>query len=382
MSTFNERLARAFMQQGHQVITYTFSLQYPGFLFPGKTQLSEEPAPADLDIRVRLNSINPFNWLGVGRELRKMKPDLLIIRYWLPFMAPCLGTIAGCVRRNGHTRIMAIADNVIPHEKRPGDRILTRYFVRRMHGFVCMTDSVKRDLQAFGIPSGKIALSPHPLYDNFGPPKPRTQARREIFAGEGREIAAGKSSGTGKPELSADTPLVLFFGFIRPYKGLDLLLEAMADQRVRKLGIRLLVAGEFYTPPDPYYRLAESLDLQDRVIWQTDFIPEHRVASVFCAADLVAQPYKTATQSGVTQVAYHFEIPMLVTGVGGLPEMVPHMKVGYVVEPDPFPIAGAMVDFFENGRGPAMREELKQEKKRFSWERFTGTLIDQSGITH
>jgi D-inositol-3-phosphate glycosyltransferase len=363
MATFNERLARAFMEQGHQVIIYTFSLQYPAFLFPGKTQYSDEPVPADLDIRVRVNSINPFNWFGVGRELKRLKPDLLVVRYWLPFMAPSLGSIAKQVKKNDHTRVIAITDNVIPHEKRPGDRLLTRFFIRRMHGFVTMSEAVGKDLQGFGIASDIISFCPHPLYDNFGDPLPMQQARKEL----------GLS-------LPPDARLLLFFGFIRPYKGLDLLLKALADPRLAALQVKLLVAGEFYDAPGNYYQLAKELGLDDRVIWHTDFIPDHRVGRYFCAADLVAQPYKSATQSGVTQVAYHFEVPMLVTRVGGLPEMVPHLKVGYVVKPDPPSIADALVDFLENRRGPQMREELKKEKKRFSWERFTQTLIRQSGI--
>ncbi len=366
MSTFNERLARAFQDQGHQVVIYTFSLQYPGFLFPGKTQYSEEPPPPDLDIRVRLNSINPLNWFRVGWELRRMQPDLLVIRYWLPFMAPCLGTVASRVRKNGHTRVVAITDNIVPHEKRPGDRMLTSFFIRRMHGFVTMSEAVGKDLQAFGIPESKIGFCPHPLYDNFGPRKPKAVAREEL----GPDIR----------DLAPDALLVLFFGFIRPYKGLDLLLEAMADPRLKKLPVKLLVAGEFYSQPEPYYKLADSLGVDDRIIWHTDFIADHLVGSYFCAADLVAQPYKTATQSGVTQVAYHFEVPMLVTAVGGLPEMVAHMKAGYVVDPGPTPIADAIVDYFSNNRGPTMREQLKHEKKRFSWERFTTALMEKGSI--
>lgn len=364
MATFNERLARAFMEQGHQVTIYTFSLQYPGFLFPGKTQYSEEDPPAGLDIRVRVNSINPLNWFFVGRELRRLKPDLLVVRYWLPFMAPCLGTIARQAGKNGHTRVIAITDNVIPHEKRPGDRRLTRFFIRRMHGFVTMSEAVGTDLQGFGVEADKVSFCPHPLYDNFGDAMPVEQARRDLDL----------------PLHDPTAKLLLFFGFIRPYKGLDLLLRAMADPRLVALRVRLLVAGEFYDAPANYYKLAEELGLGQQVLWHTDFIPDHKVAQYFCAADLVAQPYKSATQSGVTQVAYHFGVPMLVTRVGGLPEMVPHMKVGYVVEPEPGAIADALVDFYENGRGPAMREELKNEKKRFSWERFIHTLVRQAGI--
>lgn len=361
MSTFNERLARAFMDQGHQVSIYTFSLQYPGFLFPGKTQYSEDPPPEGLDIKVRINSINPLNWIGVGEELRKLRPDLLVIRYWIPLMAPALGTIAARVKKNGHTRVVAIADNVIPHERRPGDKILTRYFIRRMHGFITMSESVAGDLRALSVPEERVSFCHHPLYDNFGDALPMAEARKCL-------------------DLDPKTKLVLFFGFIRPYKGLDLLIKAFADPRLRGLPVKLLVAGEFYSAPGPYYTLEKECQLEGKIIWHTHFIPEHLVRLYFCAADLVAQPYKSATQSGVTQVAYHFEVPMLVTRVGGLPEIVPHMKAGYVVDPDPSAIADALSDYFENDRDKMMRKELKREKDRFSWERFTQTIIRQSGL--
>ncbi len=357
LATFNERLARAFIVLGHRVSIYTFSLQYPGLLFPGKTQYSDGPPPEGLDIKVKVNSINPLNWLRVGRELRDTKPDLLVIRYWLPFMAPSLGRIASIVKKNRHTRVVAITDNIVPHEKRPGDKCLTRYFLNKVHGFVCMSDSVVQDLLAFKVDKRRIRLCPHPLYDNFGEAVDREEARRFL-----------NISGAGK--------LVLFFGFIRDYKGLDLLLKAFAFDGIKKLPVRLVVAGEFYTKPAPYHRLAQSLGIDERIIWRTDFIPDDQVRYYFSASDLVVQPYKRATQSGVTQVAYHFEKPMLVTNVGGLPEMVSHGKAGYVVPPRPEAIAAAMADFFVNEREKTMAGTLKKEKKRFSWDRLVNSLLD------
>ncbi|MFP4468629.1 MAG: glycosyltransferase [Bacteroidales bacterium] len=359
LATFNERLAREFMAQGHEVIIYTFSLQYPGVLFPGKTQYSDESPPEDLDIRVKVNSINPLNWIRVGRELKKLKPDLLVIRYWLPFMAPCLGNIAGIVRKNNHTRVVAITDNILPHEKRPGDTLLTRYFLKKIHGFVPMTDAVARDLMKFGVDESRVALCPHPLYDNFGKAVSVELARKELG-------------------IDHKQNLVLFFGFIREYKGLDLLLEAFARKEVRELPVKLLVAGEFYTRPEPYHELAESLRIDDQVIWHTHFIPNNQVKNYFCAADLVAQPYKSATQSGVTQIAYHFEKPMLVTNVGGLPEMVSDGKAGYVVEPDSEAIAHSIAQFVNKNEAKALSQTLKEEKQRFSWERLVKALFEVS----
>lgn len=361
LATFNERLAREFATQGHDVMIYTFSLQYPGLLFPGKTQYSDEPPPPDLKIKVKVNSINPFNWRKVGQELRKLKPDLLVIRYWIPFMAPCLGTIAAMAKSNGHTRIVAIADNIIPHEKRHGDRILTRYFVKKIHAFITMSQAVRNDLMQFGIPLHKSSYCPHPLYDNFGEPLSRERAR-ELLG------------------LSRSDKMVLFFGFIRDYKGLDLLLKALAQPSLKNLDIKLVVAGEFYTKPGPYHQLVKDLGIENSVVWHTDFIPNEKVRQYFCAADLVAQPYKSATQSGVTQVAYHFEVPMLVTNVGGLPEMVPHLKAGYVTNTEPKEIAEAIAHYFSQNKQQAFKTFIREEKKRFSWKNLTDAILSQAGL--
>ncbi|HSV89269.1 MAG TPA: glycosyltransferase [Bacteroidales bacterium] len=356
LATFNERMARAFIEEGHQVDIYTFSLQYPGFLFPGKSQYSDEPAPDDLSIKIKVNSINPFNWIKVGMEIKKLRPDILVIRYWIPFMAPCLGTIAFLAKRNRHTRVVAIADNIVPHEKRPADKLLTRFFVKKVHGFVVMSDSVKTDLARFKIPENRVVFSPHPLYDNFGSPVSRQKAREQL-------------------NIDPATNLVLFFGFIREYKGLDLLIRAFAKEQVRSLPVKLLVAGEFYINSENYYELARELGLKERIIWHTHFIPDERVREYFCAANLVAQPYKRATQSGVTQIAYHFEIPMLVTNVGGLPEMVAHLKAGYVVNPDPIEIADSLADYFSKGLEPEFSKFIAGEKKRFSWKNLIDAVV-------
>ncbi len=362
MATFNERLAREFMHQGHQTTIYTFSLQYPGFLFPGKSQYSDEPPPTDLDIKVKVNSVNPINWIKVGRKINSLKPDVLIIRYWMPFMAPCLGTIANMVKKNKHTRIIAIADNVVPHEKRWSDSMLTRYFINQMHGFVAMSTSVLNDLKDFQVPPNKYSHCPHPLYDNYGDSVPQVKAKESLG-------------------LRHDETLVLFFGFIREYKGLDMLIKAFSFDGVKELPVKLLVAGEFYTSPSPYLSLAKNLKLDDKIIWHNKFIPSDMVKKYFCASDLVVQPYKSATQSGVTQVAYHFNIPMVVTRVGGLPEMIPHMKVGYVVEPNPESISMAIIDYFTMKRKQRFQEGMMSEKQRFSWKNLTTTILKQAKLT-
>jgi glycosyltransferase involved in cell wall biosynthesis len=353
LANYNHRLAQAYRQQGKSVKIITFSLQYPSFLFPGKTQYSDEPPPEGLDIAVELNSVNPLSWIKVGRMIKKLKPGLLIIKFWIPFMGPSLGTVARIARKNGFTKVVSIIDNIIPHEKRPGDKALAAYFVKYVDGFITMSESVMSDLKTFTTSKPAI-FTPHPVYDNFGAIVQKDQARSRLG-------------------LDENGRYILFFGFIRDYKGLDLLLLAMADERVRALGIRAIVAGEFYTERAPYDKIIEENNLGDSLVMATDFIPDSKVGLYFSAADLVVQPYKDATQSGVTQVAYSFEKPMVVTNVGGLAEIVPHGKAGYVVDVDVKEIASAIVDFYSGNREAEMVSFCRQEKKKYSWE----TLLDK-----
>jgi glycosyltransferase involved in cell wall biosynthesis len=353
LATFNERLARQFQSAGREVVIYTFSLQYPSFLFPGRTQYSEEPAPEGLNIRVRINSVNPWNWWRVGLEIRRLSPALVVVRYWLPFMGPCLGTILRVLRQGGGARVVCIADNIIPHERRPGDRLFTRYFLGSVDAFVTLSRSVLDDLRRFGVQRPAVCV-PHPLYDNFGAPMARSEARALLG-------------------LPPEGVLLLFFGFIRPYKGLDLLLEAMGDDRVRASGVRLVVAGEYYTDPAPYAAQIHRLGLADRVILRTDFIPDGQVRAYLGAADLVVQPYRSATQSGVTPLAYHFERPMLVTRVGALPEMVPDGRVGLVCEPTAAALAEGILRFLALGAAH-FEPGIRAEKRQYTWQRLQETL--------
>lgn len=359
ISTFNERLARAFNLEGHQTTIYTFSLQYPSFLFPGTSQYSEEPAPKDLNINVCINSINPLNWLKIGWELKNLKPDIIIVRFWLPFMGPCLGTILRIVKKNKHTRIVCIADNIIPHEKRPGDTIFTRYFIKPIDAFITMSEKVLADLDLFSTKNKKRLFVPHPLYDNFG----------EIIS---------KEKALEKLNLDQKFTYILFFGFIRKYKGLDLLIEAM--RLINNPKIKLIIAGEFYEDSQSYMQLIEEYKLQDKIILKTNFITDSEVKYYFCASDLVVQPYKSATQSGVTPLAYHFETPMIVTNVGGLIGMVPDGKVGLIAEPNAMSIASKINDFFQNQYKDEFKKNLKVEKQKYSWNVMTKAILDISGI--
>lgn len=356
IADFNERLAREFQREGHEVIVYTFTLQYPGFLFPGKTQYSTSPAPGDLTIVRKVNSVNPFNWIKVGREIRRQHPDMVMLRFWLPFLAPCLGTIARVIRKDKRIRVVSLLDNVVPHEHRIGDKVFARYMIKSVGGYVAMSESVLADAKSFD-DTKPYALTPHPLYDNFGDKVSRDEAIRHLG-------------------LDPDIRYVLFFGLIRDYKGLDLLLRAFADQRLRGKKTKLIVAGEFYSNAEVYEQLERELGVAEHIIWYKEFIPADQVRYFFAVADLVAQPYKTATQSGITQIAYHFERPMLVTDVGGLAEIVPHGKVGYVVQPEANAIADALVDFIDHHDESDYREGILEEKTKYAWSNMTTVLSD------
>jgi len=355
-ASFSDRLARQFISEGHEAEIFTFRLQYPGFLFPGKTQYTDNPPPEGVRITRLLNSINPLNWINTGLRIKRLKPDILLLRFWLPFMGPSLGTVARIVKMNKHTRVICIFDNVVPHEKRFGDRILTKYFIGCIDGAIVMSGSVGDDLKKFNdrVP---VRLSPHPIFDNYGFALTRDDSIRAL-------------------NLDGSNSYILFFGFIRAYKGLDLLIAALSDKRLRNRKLKLIVAGEFYEDAAPYRSLIKELGLENDIILYDRFIRDEEVASLFGAADLVVQPYRSATQSGVTQVAYHFNIPMLVTDVGGLSEIVSHGRGGYVVKPDSQEIADSIVDFFENNRKQEFTEGVIKEKDKFSWDKMTKAIAD------
>lgn len=360
MAAFNERLADQFVKEGHQVEMYTFTLQYPGFLFPGKTQYTDAPSPQNLVIKRRINSCNPLNWLAVGNEIRKKKPHLVVMAYWMSFMAPCFGTIARQIKKNRTTRVVGLVHNMIPHEPNILDKLFPGYFVNAMDGFTTLSESVAKDIEHFDHLSKPKSWAPHPIYDHYGPLISKEEARLKLG-------------------LQKEGKYVLFFGFIRDYKGLDLLIDAFGDLRLQDNGVKLLVAGEFYGDPQPYLDRIRSLDISDIVLLHNDYIPDEKVNLYFRACDIVAQPYKTATQSGVTQVAFHFEKPMLVTNVGGLPEIVPDGKIGYVVNPDSQSIADALVAYYAEDNEARFTEGVRIEKKKYAWDRMTQAVIKAMG---
>ena len=272
---------------------------------------------------------------------------MVILRYWLPFFSPCLSTISRIARLNKHTKVIAIVDNIIPHEKRFLDNTFTRYFVSGVDGFLAMSKNVINDISKFNTSKPRI-LTPHPLFDDFGNSVSKEEAQKKLG-------------------LNAYDINILTFGLIRKYKGVDLLIDALADERLAKYPIKLTIAGEFYDSPTPYYDKVKQLGLSTKVNFIPKFIPDEDVKYYFCSTDLVAQTYRSATQSGVTQIGYHFEKPMLVTKVGGLAEIIPEGKVGYVVEPDVKDISDAILNFCE--LRPDFTEGIKEEKRKYSWNK-------------
>lgn len=350
---FNERLAQEFKNEKYEIIIYTFKLQYPKFLFPGKSQYSDKEAPEDLIIKRKINTINPFNWFKIGLEIKKNKPDFIIIRYMMSFMSPSMGTISRIVKKNNFTKCIGLIDNAIPHEKRFFDTILSKYFFKSLDGFLYMSKKVGEDLSNFGFKSNK-KYCPHPLFDNYGIKTDKIKAKNQLG-------------------LDKDYKYILFFGLIREYKGLDLLIEAIDHNYFKENKIKLLVAGEFYSDVNQYEKLINDKSLNDLIIINNKFIPNEDVSLYFSASDILVLPYKTATQSGVTQVGFYYNKPMLVTNVGGLGELI-DSEIGYIVDPKAKAIQDALLDFFINNKEIYLSENVSKRKKMFSWKRMTDTF--------
>ena len=357
---FNETLAGYLQKEGHEVEILSFSMQYPAILFPGKTQKDTSSSPQEnLVIHSKIHSLNPLNWSSCARFIQQFSPDLIILQFWIPYIALSFGQILSRAGKQ-KPKTIAICHNVIPHETHPGARCLTKSLLKKCDAYVVLSESVLADLDTLKLTGPRI-YHPHPLYDMYGPGVEKVTAAEHF-------------------KMDPEGKYLLFFGLIREYKGLDITLKAMGDERVKELGIKLIVAGEFYEKEKKYMQIIQDLGLQDDVIFIREYIPKHEVGYYFGLADMVVQTYKTATQSGVTQVAYHFEKPMLVTNVGGLAEIVPNGRVGYVTEKDPRAVSDAIVDFYENDREKEFAPHLKEEKKRFSWESFVQRMLEMSSL--
>lgn len=357
LASIMETMARVFIKRGNVVDIKTFSLQYPSLLFPGKSQIVTTPPPEDLKIERCMSSMNPFNWILLGLRIRREQPDFILMKYWTPFLAPCFGTIARIAKSNGHTKVLCQVDNVEPHEPRVIDRPLNRYYLRSVDGFIYMSEQVNQELKNYT--DAPAIFSPHPLFGNFGERVSFDEACKEL-------------------NLDSTYKYALFFGLIRDYKGLDLLLYAWSELKRQGVveGKRLIVAGEFYASKDKYIKQIADSNLTDDVILRDYFIDDSDVKYYFSASDFLVQPYKSATQSGVTQIAYQFYLPMVVTNVGGLSEIVPNDRVGYVCQNNVDDIAGAISKMWQGNNIERFRTNMAEERRRFSWEQMCNRITE------
>jgi glycosyltransferase involved in cell wall biosynthesis len=352
---FNERFSLELQRRGHAVRAITFSRQYPKLLFPGKTQEETGGAAGEQAVKaeVLVDSIGPLSWWRTGRSIRKDAPDVLVFKYWISFFAPCFWAIARLAKGNRRTRVVYLVDNFIPHESRVGEGLLRWLAYRAVDGCVVMSESVERDLRA-AHPRLSIERSPHPVYDNFGAALGRDEARQRLG-------------------LPANATIALFFGYIRPYKGLDQLIDAFAGMAAAHPDLHLVIAGECYEDEQRYKDQVKASPYADRIHYFSDYIPNDAVAAYFSAADVLVLPYRTATQSGIVQIAYHFERPCIVTDVGGLAEVVLDGRTGYVVRPnDRAALVEGVSRFMRERRD--MTTNIREERRKYSWAAFAEAL--------
>lgn len=351
---FNGLLYKELIKQ-NDVNVLNFCRQYPSLFFPGKTQFEGGDTTEKIPSQQLVDSINPLNWIKIGNKIKKESPDLLIFKYWMPFFAPCFGTISRIARKNNKTRILVICDNVIPHERKPGDNALTKYFFKYADFFVLFSEKVRTDLLKL-FPDAKHRVMPHPIYSNFGEAVSKNEAREMLKIN--------------------DEKIILFFGFIRDYKGLDTLLEAMAELK-NKLDVKLIVAGEFYSDKEKYIRLINRQGIKDTIHLFTDFIPTSEVKYYFSASDVVILPYKDATQSGIVQIAMNFRKPVIATNVGGLGEVIRNNKTGYIVNKENHSqLANAILKFYNENKEEEFIRNTEKEIEKYSWQKFVEGMLE------
>jgi glycosyltransferase involved in cell wall biosynthesis len=340
------------LSKKHLVDVITFKRQYPALLFPGKTQIETEGEMLRVPSKLLVDSINPMNWIAVGNEINRRKPDVLIMKYWLPFFGPCFGTIARRAKKNAHTKALYICDNVVPHEKRPGDTMFTRYALSAGDFFIVQSGAVERDLKSF-FPAARYKKVAHPVYNIFGERMEKEMARQQLGIGNER--------------------VLLFFGYVRAYKGLNVMLEAMT--KLKDFNVKLYVVGEFYDDKEKYEKQIKDYGLQNSVVVNSDYVANDKVGVYFSAADVVMLPYISATQSGIAQIAYNFNKPVIATNVGGLGEVVHDNVTGFVVEPNNADaIANAVRRYFDENREAEFAAKVELEKKKYSWETMTNAI--------
>ena len=340
-------LYKALLKRGHVVKVITFKRQYPKILFPGKTQIESGQLTEKIETLQLIDSVNPFNWFRVGFKVAFEKPDIVIFKYWMPFFAPCFGSIAFIAKVFSKAKIIFICHNIIPHEKTIFDTVLTKFAFLFVDHFIVQSSAVESDLLKVK-PGASYKKVYHPVYEIFGAPIEKVKARQVLG-------------------LRPDDKVLLFFGYIREYKGLDILLRAMKFV-LANFQVKLLVVGEFYEKPQKYYQIVEEEGIADFVIFRDEYVPSEEVGVYFSASDVVVLPYKSATQSGIVQIAYNFNKPVIATNVGGLPEVVLDGKTGFIVEPSPEKIAEAIVKFFKEALADEFSKNVEVEKRKYSWD--------------
>lgn len=355
---FTGLLYKNLTRKNHNVKIFNFKRLYPKFLFPGKTQFESSFEELEkIESKRIIDSINPINWFITGLKIAREKPDTVIFKYWLPFFAPCFGTIAGIIKIFSNSKIIFICHNITPHEKFPLAKLLSKFAFLFVDHFIVQSTSVEEDLIKIK-PKASYKKVFHPIYEIFGEAIDRNEARKLLG-------------------IKPDEKVLLFFGYIREYKGLDLLLKSM-NLVLSKFPVKLLVVGEFYEDPKRYYKIVEEEGIEDFVIFRSEYIPNDEVKVYFSASDLVVLPYVSATQSGIVQIAYNFNKPVIATNVGGLPEVVIYGETGFVVEPSSEKLAEAIVRFFDLDLGETFSKNIENVKGKFSWEHLVRVVEELS----
>ncbi len=355
IASFNERLATELQRVGKRVKLLTYTTQYPSLIFPGKNQMTTDPAPANLDISRTFSTINPLSWRSAVSQIKKEKPDLVISRFWLPYTSLSTNYIHRKLKDADQIRQLSIVDNLIPHQNMPGDNWMINQFLQSIDHYVCLSNSVLNDLRNKKNNAKATAIL-HPIYDHYGD-------------------AISKEDAANLLDLNPEYNYLLFFGFIKRYKGLDLLLESLDPSFLKKQNIRLLIAGDVYGSSKAYDDIIAKNKLDDFVHFHKAYVPNDKIAAYFSIADLVVQPYRTATQSGISQIALHFEKPVLVTDVGSLADFVSDKRTGYVVPVEVSAIQNAIETHFTNGNSEEMVQYIQEGKKAFGWDVFAKELL-------
>lgn len=353
IAQYNALLYRAF-EKKNDINAYTFTRQYPQILFPGSTQYASENENVDQIPALRvLDSINPLTYINTAKKIARTEPDLLMMSHWMPFLAPSLGTVAKRLRKKG-TKVISVLHNVTPHEHRISDKLLNRYYLNQNDGFVVMSQAVKNDLLSY-IPDAKCIVHPFPVFSQFGEKIDKITARKKL-------------------NIPVDKKVLLFFGLIRDYKGLDLVIDAFGKLNHEYF---LIIAGESYKRFESYQQQINANKIKENIMLHIRYIPDDEVPLYFSAADVNVLPYRTATQSAVVALAYQFDSPVIVTDVGGLREMVEPYQTGLVVSKlEPELLAGAIRKFFNENMENKCKENIKKFKADCSWDAMYEKIVD------